>query len=63
MQTSLPSVSLSGRVSREVERERHEKTTIDEARARLAAGDEFRSKDARENASSSRLKRSLDRST
>jgi hypothetical protein len=61
MKTSLPNVSLSGRVSREVERERHEKTMIDEARAGLAPGDELRNKDARENASASTLKRSLDR--
>jgi hypothetical protein len=57
MKTSLPNVTRSGRVSREVERERHEKTMIDEARAGLAPGDEFRSKDARENASSGSLKR------
>lgn len=57
MKTSLPNVSFKGRVNREVERERHEKTMIDEARAGLAPGDELRSKDARENASSGNLKR------
>jgi hypothetical protein len=61
MKTSLPNFSPSARVSREVERERHEKMMIDEARAGLAPGDELRSKDARQNASSSNLKRSLDR--
>jgi hypothetical protein len=60
MKTSLPSVSPSGRVSRELERERREKTMLDEARAGLASGDEFRAKDARENASASNLKRSFD---
>ncbi|HEU5437007.1 MAG TPA: hypothetical protein VFU95_11350 [Telluria sp.] len=58
MKTSLPNVSFNGRVSREVERERHEKEMVDEARVGLAPGDEFRSKDARENASSGNLKRS-----
>ncbi|HEX9172458.1 MAG TPA: hypothetical protein VF861_07340 [Telluria sp.] len=57
MKPSLPNVSPSGRLDREVERERHEKTMIDEARAGLAPGDEFRSKDARENASSGNLNR------
>lgn len=57
MKPSLPHVSPSGRVDREVERERHEKTMIDETRAGLAPGDEFRSKDARENASSGNLNR------
>lgn len=61
MKTSLPHVSPSGRVNREVERERHEKTMIDEARAGLAPGDELRSKDARENASSGSLRRSAGR--
>ena len=45
------------RVDREVERERHERTLNDEARAGLARDDEFRTKDARENMNSSKLRR------
>lgn len=61
MNTSLPKVSPGARVNREVERERHEKTMIDEARAGLAPGDELRSKDARANPSSGNLRRSAGR--
>ena len=46
------------RVDREVERERHERQLLDEARAHLAADDEFRLKDARESMNSSMLRRS-----
>ena len=46
------------RVDREVERERHERTLNDEAKAGLAADDEFRMKDARESTNSSNLRRS-----
>ena len=45
------------RVDREVERERHERTLHDEARAGLALDDEFRLKDARESMNSSHLRR------
>ena len=45
------------RVDREVERERHERSLHDEARAGLALDDEFRMKDARESTNSSRLRR------
>ena len=45
------------RVEREVERERHERSLHDEARAGLAPGDEFRLKDARESMNSSSLRR------
>lgn len=61
MKTSFPNVSPSGRVNREVERERHEKMMIDETRAGLAPGDDLRTKDARENESAFNLKRSLAR--
>jgi hypothetical protein len=46
------------RVDREVERERHERTLNDDARAGLALDDEFRMKDARESMNSSSLRRS-----
>lgn len=45
------------RIDREVERERHERTLNDEARAGLALDDEFRLKDARESMNSSTLRR------
>jgi len=46
------------RVDREVERERHERTHNDDARAGLAVEDEFRQKDARESMNSAHLRRS-----
>lgn len=46
------------RVDREVERERHERSLNDDARAGLALDDEFRLKDARESMNSSGLRRS-----
>jgi hypothetical protein len=46
------------RVDREVERERHERILHDDARAGLAADEEFRMKDARESTNSSQLRRS-----
>ena len=45
------------RVDREVERERHERSLNDEARAGLAVNDEFRMKDARQSMISSNLRR------
>ena len=45
------------RLARELERERHERALHDEARAGLAADDEFRLKDAREHIGSVNLKR------
>jgi hypothetical protein len=45
------------RVDREVERERHERSLHDEARAGLARDDEFRTKDARASMNSSNLRR------
>ena len=52
MKTSTEDVSLQNRLAREVERERHERSLHDEQRAGLAAGDEFRLKDAREHTGS-----------
>lgn len=45
------------RVEREIERERHERSLHDEARAGLELDDEFRLKDARESMNSSSLRR------
>ena len=48
----------AGRIEREIARERHERALHDEARRGLAAqGEEFRTKDARERADTSSLKR------
>jgi len=44
-----PHFSLAERVQREVERERQERSRLDEERANLAADEDFRIKDAREN--------------
>lgn len=49
--------SLGGRVAREVERERHERELNDEMRAGLAPLDDWRTKDARENAAAANLRR------
>lgn len=49
--------SASGRIAREIERERHERALHDEARAHLDAQDEFRTKDARERMDITTLKR------
>jgi hypothetical protein len=57
MKTTLPIPSLSERVTREVERERHERVRNDDARTGLSASEEFRTKDARESTSSINLKR------
>ncbi len=58
MSNVVPEVSLKERLERELERERRERLQHDECRAGLAAADEFRSKDARGNSDSVRLKRS-----
>jgi hypothetical protein len=50
-----------GRVEREVERERHERALHDQARAGLENDEQFRLKDARERADSSRLNRHPER--
>jgi len=56
--TKLP---LNTRVERELERERNERSRNDDERAGLAAMDEFRTKDARENMGLVNLKRPLGR--
>ena len=61
MKTSTPTPSLSERVAREVERERHERELNDEARTGCGASEEFRIKDARESSNSGNLKRSSGR--
>lgn len=45
------------RIAREIERERHERSLHDEARAGLAPADDLRTKDARERPDTSNLKR------
>lgn len=49
--------SAQGRIAREIERERHERSLHDEARAGLAPPEDFRTKDARERPDTSNLKR------
>jgi hypothetical protein len=48
---------MNTRLEREVERERHERALHDEQRAGLFADEEFRNKDAREQAGAVGLKR------
>jgi hypothetical protein len=57
MTTKRPDASLSMRIEREIERERHERLLHDEQRAGLAADEEFRNKDAREQRGAVSLKR------
>lgn len=57
MTTKRPDPSLSMRIEREIERERHERVLHDEQRAGLAADEEFRNKDAREQRGAVSLKR------
>lgn len=57
MSTKLPDATLGARLQREVERERHERLRHDEWRAGLAADEEFRIKDAREQSGAVSLKR------
>jgi hypothetical protein len=57
MTTRLPNASMNTRIEREVERERHERMLHDEQRAGLAMDEEFRLKDAREQAGAVCLKR------
>jgi hypothetical protein len=54
---TTPDVSLNERLEREVERERHERLLHDEQRAGLAADDEFRRKDVRENMGAVKIRR------
>lgn len=50
MSTKLQNAPTRDRIEREVERERHERHLHDERRAGLALDEEFRNKDAREQA-------------
>lgn len=59
MTTKLPDLESNLRLTREIERERHERALHDEQRAGLALDDEFRLKDAREHVGSTRLRRPL----
>ncbi|MGJ7915382.1 hypothetical protein ACI48D_07885 [Massilia sp. LXY-6] len=61
MNTTLPNDSLKARLEREVERERHERQLHDERRAGIAADEEFRNKDVREQAGAVGLKRTAGR--
>jgi hypothetical protein len=54
---TTPDTTTTARLEREVEREREERHRNDDARSGLAADDEFRVKDARENTSSGNLNR------
>jgi hypothetical protein len=61
MTTRFPNASLNAtlgeRIEREIERERHERLLHDEQRAGLAVDEQFRIKDAREQAGAVSLKR------
>jgi hypothetical protein len=57
MTSRLPHASPSARLEREIERERHERLLHDEQRTGLAVDEEFRNKDAREQAGAVGLKR------
>jgi hypothetical protein len=57
MKNKLPATELKDRIAREVEREHHQRTLNDDARAGLGADDEYRVKDARESGSAVKLKR------
>ena len=57
MSTNTPNASFHTRLEREVERERHERQLHDERRAGIAADEEFRNKDVREQAGAVGLKR------
>ncbi len=57
MSTRMSDAGLNLRLEREVERERRERELHDEQRAGLAADEEFRNKDAREQRGSVCLKR------
>jgi hypothetical protein len=61
MTTKLPNATLSAHLEREIERERHERMLHDEQRAGLAVDEQFRMKDAREQAGAVSLKRPLTR--
>ncbi len=54
-------LSTDGRIAREVERERQERSLRDEERTGTAIGDELRTKDAREHVGAVNLRRQPDR--
>ena len=58
MTTTLPKVSFTARMAREIERERQERARNDERRTGLAVDEDFRIKDARENMGCVSVKRS-----
>lgn len=60
MATKERKPAQGGRIAREIERERHERSLHDEARAHLDTPEDFRIKDARERADSSNLRRQRD---
>jgi hypothetical protein len=57
MTTRFPNASPNASLEREIERERHERQLHDEQRAGLAVDEQFRIKDAREQAGAVSLKR------
>ena len=57
MTMRMSDAGRSQRLEREIERERHERELLDEQRAGLAADEEFRIKDAREQRGAVSLKR------
>lgn len=57
MKNKLPATELKDRIEREIEREHHQRTLNDDARAGLGADEEYRIKDARESGSAAKLKR------
>jgi hypothetical protein len=57
MSIRTESKSDNGRLERELERERHQRTLNDEARLRLGVSADLRTKDARESANSHDLTR------
>jgi hypothetical protein len=57
LQNASPDATPSTRLEREIERERHERMLHDEQRAGLAVDEQFRIKDAREQAGAVSLKR------
>ena len=58
MKNKLPPAGLNGRIERELQREQHQRSLNDDAKAGLGADEEYRIKDARESGSAVKLKRS-----
>lgn len=55
---NTPAITSSARLNREIARERDERHKRDDVKSGVVADEELRSKDARENTSSSHLQRS-----